>query len=154
LNKASFFPKNLFHLTIKKIIMRVCFEFEGVGKEPVILPLHYNHMVQSMIYSSISADLADFLHNQGFTHGKRAFKLFTFSRLIGNTEIRGKTILFHGPLRLYVSSPVQRFVRELNLTLLKRGGVRLGDAQLRITAINIPKPPHFDEEAVIKPCPR
>jgi len=59
--------------------MRVCFEFEGVGKEPVILLLHYNHMVQSMIYSSISAELADFLHNQGFTHGKRAFKLFTFS---------------------------------------------------------------------------
>ncbi|MGQ9723630.1 MAG: CRISPR-associated endoribonuclease Cas6 [Candidatus Jordarchaeum sp.] len=130
--------------------MHVCFEFEGNGSGYVSLPLHYNHLVQSMIYSNISRELADFLHDKGFIHGKRTFKLFTFSRIIGKPQISNGSIVFEGSVRLYVSSPVERFIRELATTLVQRGNVTLGDTNLLATSVSFSKPPEFKEETYIR----
>ncbi len=50
----------------------------------LVLPIHYNELIQAFIYRNLSEDLATFLHNKGFSlsEGKRKFKLFTFSRLL------------------------------------------------------------------------
>ncbi len=44
--------------------MRIKFRF--ASNEPIVIPVQYNHALQSMIYNNISPELADFLHDQGF----------------------------------------------------------------------------------------
>ena len=51
---------------------------------PVELPVHYGHLVQGMLYHEMENPLLrSYLHEQGFQFEKRRFKLFTFSRLMG-----------------------------------------------------------------------
>ena len=130
--------------------MHVCFEFEGKGSDYISLPLYYNHLVQSMIYSNISRELADLLHDKGFIHGKRSFKLFTFSRIVGKPQISNGRIIFEGPTKLYVASPIERFIRELATTLLQRGNITLGDTNLSASSVAFPKYPEFKKETYIR----
>jgi len=112
--------------------MRVCLVFNAVGS--VILPIHYNHLVQAMIYKNLSEDLADFFHDRGFLFGKRQFKLFTFSRLNGHFTIdRAKgRIIYQGDLSLQISSPIERFVADIANSIVKRGSVFLGGNKLTV----------------------
>nr|MDO8082524.1 CRISPR-associated endoribonuclease Cas6 [Candidatus Freyarchaeota archaeon] len=130
--------------------MRVCFEFEGFGSTHVSLPLHYNYLVQGIVYGSVSSELAGFLHDEGFMHGKRAFKLFTFSRIIGRPQIRDDRIFFEGPVKLYVGSPIERFIKELTTALIQKGEITLGDANLAISGVDVPKCPEFAGETHIR----
>ena len=52
-------------------------------EEPLSLPLNYNHIIQSVIYRSLSVmpDYASFLHEQGYTNRKRQYKMFHFGQL-------------------------------------------------------------------------
>lgn len=130
--------------------MHVCFEFYGKRSDYVSVPLHYNHLVQSMIYSNISRELADFLHNRGFVYGGRAFKLFTFSRILGKARISDGRIVFEGGVMLYVGSPIERFIKELATSLLRCGEIVLGDDVLLVSSVRFPKYPEFGEETVIR----
>ena len=65
--------------------MHITMQFKPEGE--FVLPLHYNHIIQGMIYKAINTQLAIFLHNKGFQNKGRSFKLFTFSRLNGRYEI-------------------------------------------------------------------
>ena len=118
--------------------MRVCLFFNAA--ESVILPIHYNHLVQAMIYKNISEDLAGFLHDRGFLVGKRQFKLFTFSRLNGRFTIdRAKgRITFHGGLSLQISSPIERFVADIANSMVRRGSVLLGGNMLTVKEMAFP----------------
>ncbi|MEA1913641.1 MAG: hypothetical protein U9N06_07465 [candidate division WOR-3 bacterium] len=62
--------------------MRIRIQFLPVD-ENVEIPVNYNYLVQSFIYHNISEKLSVFLHNKGYKYGKRLFKMFTFSRLLG-----------------------------------------------------------------------
>ena len=92
------------------------------------IPVDYNHIVQSAIYHSIDADLANRLHGQGFVADGRVFRLFSFSRLIGPFTMDKQTgqIHFNGEIELVISSPVMEFVQSLANRLLQQGGWRLG----------------------------
>nr|MDO8081527.1 CRISPR-associated endoribonuclease Cas6 [Candidatus Freyarchaeota archaeon] len=103
-----------------------------------------------MIYSNISRELADFLHDKGFVHGKRAFKLFTFSRIIGKPKINDGRIVFEGPVKLYVGSPVERFIKELTTTLVQSGNITIGDTNLSASSVAFPKSPEFREETYVR----
>lgn len=49
----------------------------------IILPMSYNNIIQAVLYKFINEDsFADFLHNKGYTHNKRNFKLFSFSNIL------------------------------------------------------------------------
>jgi CRISPR-associated endoribonuclease Cas6 len=67
--------------------MRIKLKFYSEG--PLVIPVQYNHAVQSLIYNNISEELAEFLHEWGFVLNGQRFKLFTFSRLEGRFRIRG-----------------------------------------------------------------
>ena len=120
--------------------------------ENITIPTNYNELIQGMIYRNISKNLARFLHEKGFTFGKRRFKLFTFSRLLGNYVLdrrRGKFV-YKGDVRLLISSPIERFVRELANTILKKGFITLGRNELRVIEMAFPATPHFNREARIR----
>lgn len=117
---------------------------------PAILPIRNNHLIQAALYRSVSPELSAFLHNQGFLHGKRSFKLFTFSRLFGQRVRRGNQIIFTSPIRLFVSSPVPRFIREVANTLLLRGTITLGNIDYSIQEITFPKEPSLTSPLEIR----
>ncbi|MDK2900903.1 MAG: CRISPR-associated endoribonuclease Cas6, partial [Thermosipho sp. (in: thermotogales)] len=51
--------------------------------EKLELPIHYNHILQSIIINMIdSSGYRKFIHDEGYVLGKRKFKLYTFSRLL------------------------------------------------------------------------
>ena len=58
-----------------------------LGSDKLSLPLNYNHILQGIIYNSLSNDLEyqKTLHNEGITLGEN-YKLFTFSSLCGKQE--------------------------------------------------------------------
>ncbi|MEM3191342.1 MAG: CRISPR-associated endoribonuclease Cas6 [Candidatus Parvarchaeota archaeon] len=109
----------------------------------ITLPLNYNHILESAIYRSISPALADFLHQWGFSYGKRSFKLFTFSRLLGEYRIEDKKIHYSEYASLLVSSPIQRFIKELADGILKNGGMKVGTTKLNAYNIKFPAKPEM-----------
>lgn len=92
-------------------------------KEELILPIQYNHILQSAIYKSISQELSRFLHETGYCTDSRSFKLFAFSRLMGPYRLNkdDNKIVFNSPVKLTISSPVKEFCESLVNTLLTNG---------------------------------
>ncbi|RKD31272.1 CRISPR-associated endoribonuclease Cas6 [Thermohalobacter berrensis] len=112
-------------------------EVDFTFKDKLILPIHYNHIVQGFIYNNISdAAFRKFLHDKGYKYEKRNFKLFTFSRIMGKFKMNKKesTITFFSPIKLVVSSILDDFVNDFVTTLMKKE-----DLRLRNTPINFDK---------------
>jgi len=107
--------------------------------DEIVLPIHYNYIVQSAIYNSISDELADFLHNTGYSTEKRTFKLFSFSQLNGSFRLYRKDgkIKFYSPINLTISSPIDEFCETLVNTLLTKGYMQFLNYDLSIEHINL-----------------
>ena len=107
------------------------------SQKQLILPIHYNYLIQSAIYHSIDDKLAKFLHEQGYTTNNRKFKMFSFSILQGNyrMEKEYKTIRFEGEVKLTVTSPVEDFCQTLVNILLTRGSIRLGSKDVEVIKV-------------------
>lgn len=120
--------------------------------QTLTLPIHYNHMVQAMIYNSLDEDIAHFLHDKGFIHGKRSFKMFAFSRLMGKYYIDKKEgkITFIGPVSLIVTSPYSNFCNSLANGLLLKSNIRLGTSKVQVTDISLEKDLIDDEKIKIR----
>lgn len=100
----------------------------------LVIPIHYNHILQASVYNSIDPALAAFLHENGYQSGNRKFKLFTFSRLSGNFRLdkpKG-TITFFDEIRLTVSSPVDEFCQSIANGMLTKGHLRLGKSDVEV----------------------
>ena len=130
--------------------MRIRVSLEKEGVEEFSLPLHYNHLVQGWIYKSISRNLSRFLHDSGFIIGKRKFKLFVFSRLLGRFRVFNEFICFNGPVWLYIGSPLGRFMKDFANGLFQSGFARLGTESLRIREIAILEEPELGKENYIR----
>ena len=121
--------------------MKEIITFYPVDSDKTILPIQYNHMVQGMIYNLLKKDVASFLHEEGFKNEKRAFKMFTFSRITGNYFLnkRNGEIIFKGPVSLTVSSPYNKFSNSIGNNLLFRQKVRLGNNYLEVKKVTVEK---------------
>ena len=121
---------------------------------PIILPINYNHIIQSVIYNNITPSLSHFLHSEGYAYEKRRFKLFTFSRLLGKHTVYSdkekKFIRFPAGIKLSISSPVSRFLTEIAESFVKKAEVQLGDTKAVVLSINVHTQPERFENAVIK----
>ncbi|MBS3971329.1 MAG: CRISPR-associated endoribonuclease Cas6 [Clostridia bacterium] len=109
------------------------------SETPVKLPIHYNHIIQAMIYNNISPELARFLHDRGFLFEKRVFKLFTFSRLLGEFMLDKNSgqIVFANNLALYISSPINEFCNQLGNYLLLNEKILLYNNNVTIEKLEI-----------------
>lgn len=114
--------------------MQLTVVFDAPG--PVPVPVHYAHLVQGLIYQHLDSPvLRDYLHQHGFPLGKRHFRLFTFSRLMGESvryDRAAGQMVFTPPLRLVICSPIPFILQELGTGLLRRGRVRLGGYSLEV----------------------
>ncbi|QTA38787.1 CRISPR-associated endoribonuclease Cas6 [Thermosipho ferrireducens] len=84
-----------------------------------------------------SDEYRKFIHDEGFAFEKRKFKLYTFSRLLGNFEINKEknSIMFFNKVKLIISSMDDNFCNYLMQTLLKFGEIRLGRNILQIDTV-------------------
>lgn len=133
-------------------IIHLDIHLKNIKQNELILPIHYNYLVQAALYNSIDQELAEFLHQKGYIEGKRSFKMFTFSLLQGPYRLDGekKTICFEDKIRLTVSSPFDEFLQSLVNVLLTKGTIRLGSAELEIAEISAAKQLVDKEEIVIR----
>jgi CRISPR-associated endoribonuclease Cas6 len=116
------------------------------------LPMQYNRLIQAAIYNNLGPEMAEFLHGQGFTHGQRSFKLFTFSRLRGEYRLdkARNEIIFSKEVKLVVSSPLLQFCTSLLNCLLTNGSIRLGEESSEITGISVDTPKVETEEIEVR----
>ncbi len=114
------------------------------------LPVNYNHQLTGVIYhflAASNAEYASFLHNKGYLAGEKRFKLFTFSQLMAKRRIiSGGSIHFSSPLMWCISSPVERFLTHFADTLLSEGKLSIGQHQLQIRDVSVPRIPRFQRE--------
>ena len=107
------------------------------------LPVHYNHLVQAMLYRSLDEALAQWLHEEGFPYGKRRFKFFTFSRLLSKSyryDDASKSITFSGPVLLKVASLDTQFLESLALHWVRKGEVKLGGVTCSFSSVEVEMP--------------
>ncbi len=116
----------------------------------IALPIEYSHTIQSMVYRHLSSDFRNFLHEVGFQHGGRRFKLFTFSRLMGKHHVNGHRIIFKPPVKLCVSSPITEFISELTNSLLQEGRVILAGNVLKVQSLHFPEKPTFGSKVMMR----
>jgi len=131
--------------------LRIRLVMEALRENQARFPLYYNHDLQSFIYHHISPELADFLHKEGYLLGKRKFKLFTFSRLLGKFHINSQEekIIFSGPISFYLSSPKEKFIQQFAETLLKSPEISLSRNLLIISNIEVlPRPPSENDVTI------
>lgn len=112
------------------------------------LPMAYNHMIQGALYGAWRGALPQ-LHDEGFSAGGRAFRMFTFSPLEGAYRVKEKSISFTGPVRLEVRSPVPAMPETLAEHLLREGVMQIGRQTLAVAALDSRDRLLFPESAEI-----
>jgi CRISPR-associated endoribonuclease Cas6 len=95
--------------------------------------------LQGFIYDSISPKLARKLHDRGFPVGKRKFKLFTFSRILGEYSIdkRKGLIAFSSPFSLVVSSAMKDFIEEVAQELIRKESARIASENVFFNSVEV-----------------
>jgi len=130
------------------MIVRICLSADGIVK----LPKSYNHLLQAFFYRNMDPALSRFLHDIGFVYGKRRFKLFTFSKVIGRLLGKDKKsgLLFFEPqVSLYFASPLMDIVSSSAKTFLRRENLFIGKNKLSLESINIVKP-QIEEDITVR----
>ena len=113
------------------------------GEGNLVLPKSYNHILQAFFYRNMDPVLSRFLHDIGFPYGKRRFKLFTFSKVIGKLSLKNRKkglLLFEPEITLYFSSPLMDIVSSSIRTFLRRDNLFLGRNRLSLSSIELVKP--------------
>ncbi|MEO0190260.1 MAG: CRISPR-associated endoribonuclease Cas6 [candidate division WOR-3 bacterium] len=117
--------------------MRIKITIEPINREGIILPRHYNYLIQGFIYKSLKKQIATKVHDQGFLYEKRAFRLFTFSRLFGTFENADNSIIYKKNCILYVASPLTKILESFANSLAKKGKIKIGNNYLQVCAIEV-----------------
>lgn len=103
----------------------------------IILPIHYNNIVQAFIYNNIDEKLATFLHDKGFSFNNRVFKLFSFSRILNRGKKVEKYFNFGKKIEFIVSSPLDEFCKSIANYMLQRDDLYLGQNKIKTDQIQI-----------------
>ena len=132
--------------------MRIAIRFEPEGG-CLLLPIHYNHIVQAMIYSSLDSALADWYHNEGYSYGKRRFKLFTFSRLLSEKRFfdrHKKFINLVSPILLKIASMDENLLESLVNHLIRKGKFILNGIECQVQSVEVEPRVKFRGAVVVK----
>lgn len=116
--------------------MRIILEL-APGDGRLSLPLQYNSLIQGLIYRNLDRALSDRIHDEGTPLGKRQFRFFTFSRLLGRYHINGESIEFDGSVRVHVGSVHERVLESLAEHLLREPTVHLGKQPCELRSIEV-----------------
>jgi len=113
------------------------------GRQKVALPVHYNVLLQGVVYSSLNEALARRVHDHGWQVGGRRLKLFTFSRLRGDFRCRSGRLIFYGKIAWTIASPEEEILESLVVHLLRAKVLQIGQAKLELLSVEVPMPPSY-----------
>ncbi|MEW5803932.1 MAG: CRISPR-associated endoribonuclease Cas6 [bacterium] len=117
----------------------------------VVLPFEHNQLIQGMIYRNLPPESATRLHQEGFLHQNRRFKLFTFSRILASPLVDNysKYFIFTKDIKFVIASPINWFMQDFAEYMVKQEFVMLGKNKLRPESISIHLPKSFPERVKI-----
>lgn len=117
----------------------------------IILSVDLNYYIQSFIYKNISSELAEFLHDKGYSANGRIFKLFTFSKLFGQCTFdkQNKRFHFFPPVTIYIASPIESFIRTFANHILINNDLHIGNNKLEVMNISFEND-EVNEEVYVK----
>ena len=121
-----------------------------------IFPLSYNHIIASFIYRTIeeaNSKYSTFLHDNGYIHGTKKFKLFTFSQLqIQKCKIDPPFLhAFSKEVTLYLSSPVKEWTLHFITGLFERKKVYFGGNPEKSVILEVKKVETLPEPDFTRP---
>ncbi len=117
--------------------MRIKYEFSS--EEPIIVPYFYNEGIQALIYDYLLPEKSKFLHEEGFSYGKRKFKLFTFSKILKKPKnLREKKLFDFGyDISFILSSPLDWILIETAESLIKTESIRFFRNNIILSSVNV-----------------
>lgn len=115
-----------------------------------VLPVHYNHVLQGFLYRHLDENLAEEIHNEGYTEGKRHLRLFTFSRLQGEAMVRDGSIVLPGAFSFVVASPDVRFLESLALNLIQSRQLAMDGQPVQLTAVEVETDPPYQNPVLLR----
>jgi CRISPR-associated endoribonuclease Cas6 len=130
--------------------MRIKISIEPVDKKKISLPNHYNCLLQGFLYKNFDKVIADKIHNKGYRYGRREFRLFTFSRLLGEFRLEKGNIFYKGKCILWVASPITEILESFACNLARRGMVKLGNNHCQIASIEVPFSQDYKEDLLVR----
>ncbi|MFW6117909.1 MAG: CRISPR-associated endoribonuclease Cas6, partial [Chloroflexota bacterium] len=112
------------------------------------LSYNYNYPLASAIYSFLGGadtSFSDFLHDEGFYHESKAFKLFTFSPLFcSQRKALKEGLILQGQMDWFISSPREEFVSGLAHGILQQGFLSLTGQRLIVEQVEVLRQPSFE----------
>lgn len=121
--------------------MRLTIQLRG-KQGSLRLPYHYQPFLQGILYRSISDPaFSTFLHEHGFKRGKRGYKLFCFSRLIGPMSLQRDTkqMIFKGSITWKVSTVLPEVAQFLSDYLLLQPYLHIAGQPVEVENLLIEK---------------
>lgn len=108
----------------------------------IVMPFSYNNIIQAVLYKFINEEsFSAFMHNEGYVHNNRSYKLFSFSNIIGKPiqiDKVKKEFMFDKEISLYVSSVDNEFFQYVFNAIIGAGSnVRLGNNKVIISNIEL-----------------
>ena len=131
-----------YHLSVQ---VKITFSCES-GE--LVLPIHYNQILQGVVYHHLEKAIAENLHEKGFPREKRHFKLFTFSRLQGRFQIEGEQIRFAEHVKWSVASVHTDFLESLVLNLVRERSLFVGQNPCVVEGVEVLFSPRAQTMAV------
>ncbi|MEW6380167.1 MAG: CRISPR-associated endoribonuclease Cas6 [bacterium] len=121
------------------------------SEKQVVLPFEHNQILQGMIYHHLPPESATRLHQEGFLHHNRKFKLFTFSRILTSplVDTCSRQFIFSKNIKFVIASPIGWFMQDLAEHLIRQDFVMLGRNKLRPESIHIHVPRELPEKMKI-----
>lgn len=117
------------------------FKINFISNQDIVLPFQYNHILQASLIAMLSdPQYAHFIHDTGYKYEKRAFKLYTFSRIIGRAIVdkERKTFNFKKECVLYAASMDEQFIYHIFSSLLSRNAeIRWQNNFVRVKSIEV-----------------
>lgn len=108
-----------------------------ISDNNIVLPIHYNRILQGFIYNNIDKNLADFLHEKGYVINNRVFKLFTFSRILTKGKKEGSYLNFGNNIELMLASGVDNFSKSIVNTMIMSNELIIGKNLVKVNNIEM-----------------
>lgn len=116
--------------------MRLKIQFEPVSGSSRITG-EFPRRFQAAIYASLHPELAQLVHDQGFSVGSRAFKMIVFSDVMFQKKPMrdDRGLRFVGPASIIVASPMRELLSSFATFLLRTGEFRVGNESFNLIGL-------------------
>lgn len=122
-------------------------------EKPLIVPVNYQHLLQAFVYSLLPQEEASLIHEQGFKHNNRIYKLFCFSRIQGEEtyyDRRTKKLTFKSKIMLSISSIIPELIEKTANFLMLSKNIPFHSQYITVDAIDYDKLIITQDELTVK----